>query len=696
MSDERTEVKGRQRVFVERLGVGWLAWFAVSWVFGVRYSDLPRDLFVIDEVSRGARMLAALLRVCGIPIEIRELDFDFFDDVRLPDGSRARDDIYFNATSTLLRKMERDPQHVSEIRLRSRAVTHERYIHAFLWKKIASALHLELRSVSVAAWYSRTRLGTHYEQAVLYVKRSWLFDLLSEYALQWNVQLRSLPEVRTPLASVARHLGLFLRRTYLSGTRISLERAPLDGAPPRVAAEIYMNGIKRQPFYHTEFFWYRKPNLPPGAVFGYFAHPQDQPTRVRQALLKEAGIGWLNRATLRQLMHAPSQRDGQVKKDTVRRNHASEPAETQSQKALRNYIKDFYSEYDRWRSFFIATGTRVHVSTFDIFPESEALHAALSDVGGVSVSIQRSMEHHPYIARRTVTDAHFAFSRAQRERERLADSSVRQFIVCGYPFDDAFPAARTHAKQLVSRLRALGVTFTLCFFDENHGGHRKWLGGKGLTQDDYSFLCDRLAADKTLGLILKPKRPETLPERLGPVWPRVQHFIDSGRCIFLAGRPLDERYLPCVGAFAADLAINLLYGGTAGLESYLAGTRALLIRHNMDAGAFGKLPEGSVVFDTWGELWQAVERFRANPGDPHIGNWEPIIEEFASLRDGRASERIGNYITWLYEAFASGKSRDEAMEYAGGRYAATWGADLITRIAQPFPERGSVKVPSSL
>lgn len=683
---DRKDEKGiKEHIFIDHLGVGGLSWFVLSWLLGARHSGGFPELFVIDGVSRGARILATLLRVCAIRIKMHELDFDFMDDVRLPDGTSGRNEIAFNAAPVLLRRIEWDPQCVSAIHRLARAESHEHYIRVYFSKRTFIEIYRELQSVLVAAWYSRTRLDSRHPKNVLYLKASWFFDFLSEYAVGWDIQLRPLPSGAVPWGSPTQRLRPLLGRVYRWARSVRSERAQLDGdGPPlRIAAEIYLHGISQQPIYNTDLFWYRGSKLPPGAVFAYFEPPQDQPTKPRQVLLKDAGIAWIDRTRLRRLMYAPRRWDDQSWMESPRSARAHWPGETKIQKTLRGYIEDFYSEYDRWRRFFGATGARVHVSTFDVFPHSEALHAALSDVGGISVSIQRSIEREPYIFRRTVTDVHFALARAQAEWERLSGSCVHQFIVCGYPFDDAFPAAMAHARQLVSRLRTLGVTFTLCFFDQNEGDHRKRLGGAH-TQSDYGFLCDKLAADETLGLILKPKRPESLPARLGPVWPRVQRLIDSGRCIFLGGRSLDERYLPCVGACVADLAISILGGATAGLESYLAGTKTLLIRQDQDLGAFKRLPEGSVVFDTLEDLWQTVERFRANPSDPHIGNWEPIIEEFTSLRDGRASDRIGGYITWLYEALASGKSREQAMEHAGNLYAAAWGADLITEIVQPL------------
>jgi hypothetical protein len=608
------------------------------------------------------------------------MDFDFVDDVRLPDGSRAIEQIYFKAAPVLVGWMEADPAYAPAIGGGVREASHEPYVRAFLAKQILSEAHLNLRSIMVASWYARTRLAPGAARSILYVKGGWLFKALAEYAKRWNVELRQQREMGLPWQAIGRRMRSLGKAAYLRWRAI--RPAPPQGTreTPRIAAEMYLKGIGRELLYHTDFFWYRKPLLPAGSVFGYFARFQDQPTPERRAYLQTAGIGWVDRAALRRLMYTPTPNGASHPRPAKAAGAAQNGQNNQMQAALRARLEDFYAQYDGWRRFFTATQTRVHVSTSDIFPASEAVHAAVADAGGVAVSVQRSIERDPYVLRRTVADVHFAFSRAQAERERLSGSTVRQFIAAGYPFDDVFEAARTHARQLVERLRGRGAQFILCFLDENDGLHPKTVGGRKLIQGDYGFLCDRLAADPSLGLVLKPKRAETLPQRLGPVWRRLQERVESGRCVVLSGRPLDERYLPCVGACAADLAINLLYGGTPGLESYLAGTRTLLIRHGVDLGLFERLPEGSVVFDTWQDLWKAVERFRAHRDDPAIGNWEPIVEELASLRDGRAALRIQQYLFWLYGAFASGKNREEALEEARQRYEAQWGQGWISEV----------------
>lgn len=670
-------------VFLENLGVGLLIRSVISCFLGKGPLGRSREIFVIYKLTWVARRLAGLLKSFRFRIAVRELDYDFFDDVQLPGKPRAVDEFYFHAPPRLLRRIESNPAYASAVRHGCQRPSHARYLKAYLSKKIFFQVTERVRSVLVAAWYSQRKQPGPVSKAHLYLPEDWLFPLLSEYARELCVRLEPLPAAWIRWEDFLSPLKGFFRRILYGWKNLLLRD---HRHPPRVAVEMYLNGIRKEKIWNTDLFWYREPRLPQDRIFAYFPHPQDQPTSPRRAVLRQQGIGWVDQSLLRQWMVPPRFRGNLL----LRRDGSGSRTVTphrgdRFQRLLADSIRDFYAERGRWLRFFKATGTRIHVSTTDHFPESEALHAAMEDAGGVSISIQRSIEREPRRFRQTVVDVHFGFSQEGALTEELSGSFVRQFLVSGYLFDDVFPEAREAAKQLASGLRSRGAEFILCFLDENKGVVPKSVGGGRQMRADYLFLCDRLSEDETLGLILKPKRPETLPERLGPAWPRLKGFIDSGRCLFLGGKPPDERYLPCVGAAAADMAVNLLDGATAGLESYLAGTRTLLLGRGQDRGIFKELPEGSVVFDSWTDLWQALSRFRSHPGHPTIGNWEPIIDRLVLLRDGRTSERILEYILWLYEAFLQGSSREEALAFAGERYAKKWGDRMIRQIPQGRP-----------
>ncbi len=680
----------RQPVFIENLNAARLLQAVfLKLFFKTGPLVVNGELFILYEVSRPAQVLVASLRALRYPVAIRVLDYDFFDDVRQPGRPRPIDESYTHAPPHLVEAVERNPEYARGVRLESKKPSHERYIGAYLSKRIYLELSGAVRSVLVTEWYSKIKLGERHLNPALFIERTWLFSPLSEYAGGKGVKLHPLPKRPTFWKDTIKSCRELLRYVVYGLRNIPRVDTPSgQKRPPRIAVEMYFNGIGQSKIVNTDLFWYRRPSLPPHQVAGYFVHAQDQPVGNRLERLKRLGIEGIDRSQFLQLVYGVQPKASFSKSISSRGDQFPKTGDRIFERSLRTAIRDFYSEYAKWIRFFSATGTRLHVSTTDHFPESEALHAAIEDIGGISVSIQRSIECEPRVFRRSVVDVHLSFSKTGAESERLSGSTVRQFVTAGYLFDDAFPEAREKALEFVSQLRSRGSSFILCFLDEATSifMDRKILGGGRQTQSDYRFLCDRLSDDPTFGLVLKPKRPETLPERLGPVWSRLKGFIDSGRCILLSGQGIDERYLPCVGACAADLAVGLLDGATAGLECALAGVKTVLIGHGADRDIFRRLPKGRVVFDTWEELWPAIEQLRAHPADSLIGNWEPILEEFVSMRDGRASERMGKYILSLHQALAAGQSREDAMEHAKQLYTRTWGEGMITPIGAPLPK----------
>lgn len=646
-----------------------------------------REFYVIHKISRAARMLAAVSRALGRPVALTELRFDFFDDVHLPDGQTVIDELYFRGPEPLLKRVESDAEYLRIIRQSADRPTHEPFLTAYLSKKIYLRLTERMRPILIAAWFTRERLGAS-AKPILYTQADWAFDLLSEYAAGWSVEIRPLPAQGTFLRRQARSLQDRGRRFWYGAGILWRGKEQEQPETTGIAVEMYLNGVMEKGLYATNFFWHTQGIFSTARVAAYFPHRAYQPMPDRREALRRRGIDCISRRDLIRLMYRPAapRKTG----GSLAEKRAPAKAAVIAGKLghfLLDEIQEFYLQQQRWCRFFFNSGTRIHLSTVDQFPESEALHCALEDTGGISVSVQRSIESESRPYRRTVVDVHFSFAKSGAESERRSGSRVKQFVVSGYPYDGIFELAGEYGKGLSRRMRAAGVEFTLCFLDQGFGINPKTLGGAQIAQGGYRFLCDRLEHDPTLGLIVKPKKSDFLKGQLGPVWPQMERLIGSGRCILLEGGSVDKQFLPAVAACGADLAINLSAGATAGLESYLAGTRTLLIRHITARGAFEDIPASAqILFDSWEELWRAVERYRVDPDNREIGNWEPVIERFVSLRDGRAAERIGCYLRWLCDSLGQGRSRGEALRDAEERYGLAWGKDLIFRVDGTGPD----------
>jgi hypothetical protein len=183
-----------------------------------------------------------------------------------------------------------------------------------------------------------------------------------------------------------------------------------------------------------------------------------------------------------------------------------------------------------------------------------------------------------------------------------------------------------------------------------------------------------------LGLVFKPKKAANLRMRLGPVAGLLDEALATGRCyIYEEGGTVATEALPCEASAAADVTIGILSASTAALECALSGTPTLLIdREAVTYHPLYALEDGRVVFKSWDSLWSALSHFRRDPASlPRFGDWSPTLSTLDSFRDGRAAERMGQYIHWLCQGLAQGMTRDRAMEHARSKYVASWGEDKV-------------------
>ena len=85
-----------------------------------------------------------------------------------------------------------------------------------------------------------------------------------------------------------------------------------------------------------------------------------------------------------------------------------------------------------------------------------------------------------------------------------------------------------------------------------------------------------------------------------------------------------------------------------------------------------------MIFKNWPETIDAVmEHFQTPGGVSGFGDWSSILEELDPFRDGKARQRIGEYIKCYLNSIDKGKSRDHAIKCAAINYAEKWGEDKV-------------------
>jgi hypothetical protein len=93
---------------------------------------------------------------------------------------------------------------------------------------------------------------------------------------------------------------------------------------------------------------------------------------------------------------------------------------------------------------------------------------------------------------------------------------------------------------------------------------------------------------------------------------------------------------------------------------------------------------GKVVFRDWDNLWETfLIHSRSGAKVPGFGDWSNMLNDLDPFRDGRAAERMGQYIRWILDGFKEGHDRETVLANAAERYTDIWGHEKV-RTNQPM------------
>jgi hypothetical protein len=352
--------------------------------------------------------------------------------------------------------------------------------------------------------------------------------------------------------------------------------------------------------------------------------------------------------------------------------------------ALSSKLSDYRSIRDYWAKLFKHFNAKVYVTWYKFDGNHCAIADALQELGGITAIYQRSYQPYPFPQAVVNADLAFVYSPSMNAVERSGKSEIRYQITTGYMGDHRIPLLRDKPNSVSDSLRKQGAKWVLAFFDENSAEDTRWNTGHGLVRENYEFLLQKVLSEPWFGLIIKPKNTGTLRRRLGPVAELLNQAISTGRCYLYEAGPFQSIHTPTEAAMQADLVVHgHLCAATAGMEAALAGVPTLLMdREGCTASPINRLGIGQVVFKDWDEMWEKSSEHWSTPGGLlGFGDWSSMLEELDPFRDGRAAERMGEYLRWVIEGFQQGLDRETVMADAAERYCAEWGSDKITELA---------------
>jgi hypothetical protein len=217
----------------------------------------------------------------------------------------------------------------------------------------------------------------------------------------------------------------------------------------------------------------------------------------------------------------------------------------------------------------------------------------------------------------------------------------------GYLFDGVAGRVRRRSADLRMRLERAGARFVLCYFDESVQKNRWGLVSESDHRAELAHLANLVLSDSRFALIVKSQFERNSPSRLFPNDPLFQRLMQTGRYEELRLGAHRNIVYPVEAALAADLTIGHLFGATAALEAAVAGCRAVLLN------PFGlRTPHDHVYRNApvvYPDISTVLTAYRnevdGTPQAARVGDWTAIIDYFDPIRDGRAPERMRNWVT---------------------------------------------------
>lgn len=225
-------------------------------------------------------------------------------------------------------------------------------------------------------------------------------------------------------------------------------------------------------------------------------------------------------------------------------------------------------------------------------------------------------------------------------------------------------------KDIVQLMRNRGVKYTLTLFDSSFE-----------VTNFYRFFLEWLVNDPGLGIIIKSKGTSWDMFKKKATGKLAQQAVDSGRVYMMPAH-----VSPADASLLSDFAV-----GTTGISAIAAaalkGSKVLFLDYEKMGrgllepyGLFHSLGPKRCVFSEPETLKEAILEYINNPeANPYLGDASPILDKIDPFRDGKASQRIGEYVNWYLEGVDQNLSKNDALCQATEKYATKWGADKVIR-----------------
>jgi len=671
--------------------IGYLDFLCVvKLFFAVKLYD---EIFYFD-ISKPARILLRLLK----PKQAIKPFLFNLDEIRNESGESRIVKVLEKDLNDVCKELELNLLHKSPFINKFGAKFNKKKVIFYFKKRLGFEIRNVVIFINVVDWYLNQNGGKLKSTIEFSIESNPCFRVLKDFASkEYDIALTSYFSIRNVFKFVYHLVG----NLYLSAIAILLpiycsikysyqfQGRRTSNSIPVLATQYQPLGLTFDMTKRVDFFWLLNSKIPYAQVLVYFVRPDTPATDEMDHILRKNGVKSLAKSeAATRTSKIPVYRPSMTLTEILSRLTGSVILQVFKElfyfrlESLGYLAGAFYfvREYSKTYDFYKSAGIKVDVYNADSAYFDIPRWLALEAVGGVSVSYQRSHTAVRQIFLASTADVYFHFGPYYLPLSQKYEYDNHATLTCGYITDYSFATVKKRSKALRKKITAMGGKFIICYFDENSSDDRLSLIPNRKSAYVYERLLRWVIADETIGLICSPKRPANLNKRLSNIAVLMEKAKATGRCIFMGGDYTASNY-PAETAQASDIVISLLLGGTTALESALSGQRVIYL----DLEGLYSFPEyglgkDTTVFDNLDNMINAIEKYRCDPKSfDKLGNIDmmPMLKEKDPFRDGKAAERIGQYLQWLLESFNKGETREEAIKCANRNYAQMWGAENV-------------------
>ncbi len=273
-------------------------------------------------------------------------------------------------------------------------------------------------------------------------------------------------------------------------------------------------------------------------------------------------------------------------------------------------------------------------------PDADAMRLLADDLKIVTLSFQYSNLGVSIPSMSTTAHVMMAFSPLFHPIWRHHGLGPDRMVDGGYVYASAKEKVQPRSRALRQRLQNQGVSFVLCYFDENCLDDPFTFMTISQQMEDLERLYRLVCETKDAGLVVKTQFQYNLPENFPPLKTWRDKALQTGRYVELSSGHHRNVIFPMEAAMAADVAIGYNFGATASLEAAIAGVRSILIDQGGYRGIQDSLyRKGDIIFRSLDEGLKAIQQYRAGQRS-NLGDWSGMIKQFDAFGDYRSTERL--------------------------------------------------------